>query len=213
MGGQFVSFDGAVHSDDFFGEVDAIRPDRLSCQPSLDIVDSIRVENRLDVSFDCFASLSILDELLHSIGEICLLAKAIGEDGRFVSEDSLDLCISRSLECSQRAERVAEQDRFASRNAFTDFSHFWQHSASFQLRRLTQDGETEPPGEELTDRQHEALRTAYELGYFDIPRRTSLEDVAAELDLSASSVSERLRRAQTQLIEETVAPTWPPLST
>ena len=102
---------------------------------------------------------------------------------------------------------------FASRNAFTDFSCFWQHNASFRLRRLTQDGETEPPGEGLTDRQHEALRTAYELGYFDIPRRASLEDVAAELDVSASSISERLRRAQTQLIEETVAPTWPPLPT
>ncbi|WP_254521705.1 helix-turn-helix domain-containing protein [Natrinema caseinilyticum] len=102
---------------------------------------------------------------------------------------------------------------FASRDAFTEFSSFWQHNAGFRLRRLTQDGESEPPGEGLTDRQHEALRTAYELGHFDIPRRASLEDVATELDISASSVSERLRRAQTRLIEETVAPTWPPLPT
>lgn len=102
---------------------------------------------------------------------------------------------------------------FASRDAFTEFSSFWRDNAGFRLRRLTRDGETESPGKRLTDRQDEALRTAYEVGYFDIPRQTSLEEVAAELDISASSVSERLRRAQTQLIEETVAPTWPPLPT
>jgi len=39
------------------------------------------------------------------------------------------------------------------------------------------------------------------MGQFDIPRQASLEDVAAELDISASSLSERLRRAQTHLVE------------
>ncbi|MFC6863916.1 helix-turn-helix domain-containing protein [Halomicroarcula sp. GCM10025817] len=100
---------------------------------------------------------------------------------------------------------------FADRDAFRQFSSFWQRNADFKLHRLTRDGESEPPGDGLTDRQHEALRIAYELGHFDIPRQASLEDVAAELDISPSSVSERLRRAQTQLIEETVATTWPPL--
>jgi hypothetical protein len=100
---------------------------------------------------------------------------------------------------------------FADRDAFTQFSSFWQRTASFRLIRLTREGESEPPGEGLTDRQREALRIAYERGYFDIPRRASLEAVAAELGISASSVSERLRRAQTQLIQETVATTWPPL--
>jgi predicted DNA binding protein len=100
---------------------------------------------------------------------------------------------------------------FADREAFDQFRSFWQRNVGFRLHRLTREGESEPPGDGLTDRQREALRIAYELGYFDIPRRASLDDVAAELGISASSVSERLRRAQTQLIEETVATTWPPL--
>ena len=100
---------------------------------------------------------------------------------------------------------------FTDRETFRQFSSFWQRNAGFQLHRLTRDGESEPPGDGLTDRQDEALRIAYERGYFDIPRGASLEDVAAELDVSPSSVSERLRRAQTRLIEETVATTWPPL--
>lgn len=100
---------------------------------------------------------------------------------------------------------------FASRAAFDDFRAFWQANAGFTLRRLTRDGDPEPPGEGLTDRQQEALRTAYEMGYFEIPRTASLDDVAAELDISASSLSERLRRAQTHVIETSVASTWPPL--
>ncbi|WP_424004872.1 helix-turn-helix domain-containing protein (plasmid) [Haloarcula salina] len=100
---------------------------------------------------------------------------------------------------------------FADRDAFEQFSSFWLRNAGFTLHRLTHDGEPEPPGDGLTDRQQEALRTAYERGYFDVPRGASLEDVADELGVSASSVSERLRRAQTQLIQETMATTWPPL--
>jgi hypothetical protein len=100
---------------------------------------------------------------------------------------------------------------FADRDAFGEFREFWQANAGFTLRRLTRDGEPEAPGEGLTDRQQEALRTAYEMGYFEIPRTASLDDVAAELDITASSLSERLRRAQTHVIETTVASTWPPL--
>jgi hypothetical protein len=100
---------------------------------------------------------------------------------------------------------------FADREAFDAFREFWQANAGFTLRRLTRDGEPEAPGEGLTDRQQEALRTAYEMGYFEIPRTASLEAVASELGITASSLSERLRRAQTHVIETTVASTWPPL--
>jgi hypothetical protein len=100
---------------------------------------------------------------------------------------------------------------FAHRDAFDEFRKFWQHNGGFRLHRLTREGTAEPPGDGLTDDQREALRIAYELGYFEIPRHASLEDVADRLDISASSASERLRRAQTELIEETVATTWPPL--
>lgn len=100
---------------------------------------------------------------------------------------------------------------FADRDEFSKFSSFWQQNSDFRLDRLSRDGMAEPPGEGLTNRQYEALRIAYEGGYFEIPRRISLEEIAAELDITASSVTERLRRAQTQLIEETVATTWPPL--
>lgn len=100
---------------------------------------------------------------------------------------------------------------FADRDAFDQFRAFWQDNAAFSLRRLTRDGDPEPPGDGLTDPQREALRTAYEMGYFAVPRGASLGEVAEEVGIGTSALSERLRRAQTRLVEETVASTWPPL--
>ncbi|AGB36960.1 helix-turn-helix domain-containing protein [Natronococcus occultus] len=63
---------------------------------------------------------------------------------------------------------------------------------------------TESPGQrwELTPAQEECLRTALEAGYFEIPRRTSSEAVAAELGISKSAFLERLRRAEAALFEQ-----------
>ena len=58
-------------------------------------------------------------------------------------------------------------------------------------------------GEEyaLTPSQREALSAALERGYFDIPRETTLEDIADQLGVSDQAVSERLRRAQKRVFE------------
>lgn len=57
----------------------------------------------------------------------------------------------------------------------------------------------------LTAPQHEALRVAARMGYFDVPRNADLSDLADELDTTTSALSERLRRGQRQLIERTIA--------
>ncbi|WP_049926760.1 helix-turn-helix domain-containing protein [Halopiger goleimassiliensis] len=96
---------------------------------------------------------------------------------------------------------------FAELDTLNEFRRFWQANAGFTLRRLTHEEEVETPAEGLTDRQQEAVRTAYEMGYFEIPRTASLEDVASELGITAPSLSERLRRAHAHLAETAVLPT------
>lgn len=49
--------------------------------------------------------------------------------------------------------------------------------------------------ESLTDRQLAVLAAAVAEGYFEVPRRATLADLAAEFDLEKSTVSEHLRRA------------------
>ena len=54
----------------------------------------------------------------------------------------------------------------------------------------------------LTDSQFEALVTAHEMGYFDESERVTHSEIADELGISRSSLSERLRRAEHELVRE-----------
>jgi predicted DNA binding protein len=54
----------------------------------------------------------------------------------------------------------------------------------------------------LTDRQREVLETAFEMGYYEVPRRTTHQDIAAALDLSGSTVDEHLQKAECRLMEQ-----------
>jgi predicted DNA binding protein len=56
----------------------------------------------------------------------------------------------------------------------------------------------------LTDPQRETLVTAYEAGYFEEPRDTSLQELADELGISPTAVGGRIRRGTSRLIERTL---------
>ncbi|SFR99010.1 HTH DNA binding domain [Halomicrobium zhouii] len=78
----------------------------------------------------------------------------------------------------------------------------------FQLTRLYEDGTSEDAsgGTEygLTESQYEALSKALELGYFEVPRETSVSEIAAALDVSGQAVSTLLRRGEKNLLEHTL---------
>lgn len=56
-------------------------------------------------------------------------------------------------------------------------------------------------GAALTGRQREVVVAAREAGYYEVPRTASQEDVAAGLDLAASTVAEHLRKAEARLVD------------
>ena len=56
----------------------------------------------------------------------------------------------------------------------------------------------------LTPAQAEALRVAYEEGYFAVPRESTASAVAEVLGISKSAFLERLRRGQSALLEQVV---------
>ncbi len=57
----------------------------------------------------------------------------------------------------------------------------------------------------LTEPQVDGLTLAFDRGYFDSPRRTSLEELADELGVSRPAVADRLRRGLRNLLASTVA--------
>jgi hypothetical protein len=81
----------------------------------------------------------------------------------------------------------------------------WQflrsNSLDIDVVRLSHTSADDDTGR-LTGPQFEALVAAYEMGYFDESERVTQDEIAAELGISRSSVSERLRRAQEHLVEE-----------
>ncbi|AQL42141.1 DNA-binding protein [Halorientalis sp. IM1011] len=58
----------------------------------------------------------------------------------------------------------------------------------------------------LTEDQYETLLEAYEAGYYDIPRKTDLTDLAEDREISHQALSERIRRGHSELIETTLRP-------
>ena len=53
----------------------------------------------------------------------------------------------------------------------------------------------------LSDKQLEVLETAYQMGYFRVPQEVTAEEIANELDISRSTLSERLRRVEHNFCE------------
>jgi predicted DNA binding protein len=56
----------------------------------------------------------------------------------------------------------------------------------------------------LTDRQLEVFRTAVELGYYEIPRRATHEEIADSLGCAPSTVDEHLRKAESRVLQSLV---------
>ena len=70
-----------------------------------------------------------------------------------------------------------------------------------RISPLGDDGDTAVESRwNLTPRQATALETAYEMGYFDVPKQVTAAEVAAALDISKSAFLERLRRGQARLL-------------
>ena len=75
-----------------------------------------------------------------------------------------------------------------------------------QLERISPLGEAGDAAVEsrwnLTPAQWEALEAAYEMGYFEVPKRATAAEIAAEVGISKSALLERLRRGQATIFAQ-----------
>lgn len=76
------------------------------------------------------------------------------------------------------------------------------------LQTVNGRGDRQPraPATDLTVPQREALTLALESGYFDVPRRTTLVDLAEELGVTDSAVSQRIRRGVETILSRVIQP-------
>ncbi|WP_135822138.1 helix-turn-helix domain-containing protein [Halostella litorea] len=80
-----------------------------------------------------------------------------------------------------------------------------EDGASVSLERIRTDpaaGGPRADGVALTAKQREVLSLAIEAGYYEQPREASLSDLADELDVTPSAVSQRLNAVERKLVCE-----------
>lgn len=92
-----------------------------------------------------------------------------------------------------------------------EISKFLQYTAklsnnSFKILGLTSiDTKGESLLSKLTTRQRQILLTGYALGYYDVPRKISSEELSRHLNVDKSTVVEHLRKAERKLIGSIIA--------
>ena len=102
-------------------------------------------------------------------------------------------------------------DRWHLRVLYPDREHFagpyelaTENGLTFDIKSI-RELEGEPAGRYgLSDEQYRALVLAFERGYFEVPRKADLSDLAKKLDISHQALSERLRRGTGALVEATL---------
>jgi hypothetical protein len=85
------------------------------------------------------------------------------------------------------------------------YTNKWGYN-SFKILGLTSiDAKGESLLSKLTPRQRQMLLTAYALGYYDVPRRISSDDLARHLNVDKSTTVEYLRKTERKLIGGIIA--------
>lgn len=85
------------------------------------------------------------------------------------------------------------------------FDHCDRHDIPYEVHRTYEEQSAgTAPTVVLTDAQREALVTAVEIGYLNVPRDSSLQDLGRTLGISDSAASQRFRRGVKRLIEHVV---------
>jgi hypothetical protein len=108
-------------------------------------------------------------------------------------------------------QATVTQDGWAFQIAFPDndaLGHFHDactnYDLGFTLRRKYERSTTTGEGFGLTAKQRDMLACAVESGYYEVPRKTDLKQLASDLGISHQAASERLRRAVGALARNTV---------
>ncbi len=90
------------------------------------------------------------------------------------------------------------------REALTSSIDWWQANFGSVSVDALYSSADDSGGTGLTSLQYDALLRALETGYFDVPRRTTLEELADEFDISAQALSVRLRKGTATLVGNSV---------
>ncbi|WP_266079532.1 helix-turn-helix domain-containing protein [Haladaptatus caseinilyticus] len=96
---------------------------------------------------------------------------------------------------------------FPNRSALSGFYDHCSAEYDYTLKGVFDRSNPATFGEyEVTPEQRDTLVLALENGYFEVPRRITMDELAEEFGISTQSVSQRLRRGHANVLRNTLAP-------
>jgi len=157
---------------------EAISPDELSTLENLEWWE--RLDREAGVTYLCKLAVPAFDQGLDPHHETDASQRGVA-----VSGDGVDVTMIGSQDAL--SERVRE---------------YGKTGADPLLQTLTDYEGPDDPLDAVTPRQREVLETAFDMGYFDVPRDVTTDEIATALDLDPSTVREHLQRAQKNLFTD-----------
>lgn len=111
------------------------------------------------------------------------------------------------LEASGDAERWLFRLRFPDAHTLSEFhTRCREDGVDVTVERMFNPIEpTMTDTNPMTDSQRNLIQRAHEEGYFEVPRKITLAELAEQLDVSDQAVNERLRRGLSALLDAGVA--------
>jgi len=157
---------------------EAISPDELSTLENLEWWE--RLDREAGVTYLCKLAVPAFDQGFDPHHETDASQRGVA-----VSGDGVDVTMIGSQDAL--SERVRE---------------YGKTGADPLLRTLTDYEGPDDPLDAVTPRQREVLETAFDMGYFDVPRDVTTNEIATALNLDPSTVREHLQRAQKNLLTD-----------
>lgn len=160
----------------------------------------VEVERRIDgerlSSLECVDKWEYVAEADDAhIYVIAFTAPELPEDLADETDDLVGTCDPEVTERGATLSFVGSQATIAE-----TVGEYENAGISPDLRKLDTYEGRERPIDELTDRQREVIQTAYDRGYYEVPREATTGDIAAELDVDPSTIAEHLQRAERNLL-------------
>ncbi|ARS91160.1 helix-turn-helix domain-containing protein [Natrarchaeobaculum aegyptiacum] len=194
--GTLLESDPAVHLS-----VEAVVPTADEPIPYLWVPDGTdEITDRLE-EIPVVAAATVVDEF-----EETLLVRIGWTDGVNGVLESIRRADGIVTSAEGRTDRWTFRIRFSNYDALSTFYvECSKHDVEVELLEVYEPTTPEQNRRYgLTAGQRDLVIAAYEAGYFDVPRETTLVELGEELEISDSAVSQRLRRGLAALIGATL---------
>lgn len=173
--------------------------DELTCRGTGAVL-RVEVETRLDEerlsALECVDQWSYITERDDShLYVISFTAPELPDGLEERADDLVGTCDPDIDDRSATMSLVGPHDAIAGQ-----LREYEKAGVSPDLQRIGRYDGPDDPLDTLTARQREVIETAWEMGYYEVPKEVSADEIASEMRLDSSTVNEHLQRAERNLL-------------